>query len=304
MTSSPRPEISVLCITYKHEAFIRQALDGFVSQKVNVPFEIIIGNDCSPDSTETIINEYVHNYPNIIVPVTHTVNIGAAKNFASIVNRIHGRYVAICDGDDFWTDPLKLQKQYDFLENHQDYTVCFHKVRQLFEDHSQPDVICGPEQYLPDVAAQRDYFIFEDLLRINVISSLSVMYRWKLGTSLPSWMLNYAICDLPLHLIHADTGKIGYINEEMGSYRRHSGGSWWNHESLEHRKKNTASYISLLEHVNAYLNNRHDKIFIPILRILKQDLQELEKEGTQGLPTFFSKLRWRLVRHFAWKGAQ
>lgn len=290
------PAISVLCITYKHERFIRQALEGFVMQQLNVPFEVLVGDDCSPDGTAAIVRDFAERYPNIIKPVLHAHNLGAARNLESLVQQIRGRYVAICDGDDYWTDPLKLQKQYDFLESHPDHSMCFHKVRQFFEDGSHPETVIDPRQYLPDVMRARDFFDLGDLLRINVIASLSVMYRWKLGNTLPPWMFNYGVCDLPMHLLHADAGKIGYLDEEMGAYRKHSEGSWWNHESLEHRRANQSRYIALLEDVRAHLGGRHDQAFGPVLRQLKYEMRRLGNARPSRWRALFDRVSGWLLR--------
>ncbi|MYL84634.1 glycosyltransferase [Desulfovibrio aerotolerans] len=292
--SVKKPAISVLCVTFNHENFIKDALEGFVSQQLNVPFEVLVGDDCSTDGTSSVIRKYASQYPHIIKPILHKENIGASRNFASLVRRIQGKYVALCDGDDYWTDTLKLQKQYDFLESFPDYSMCFHLVRQSYDDGSQPDILYGPGHYLPDVVTSRNYFKLADLLRINVIASLSVLYRWKMGNTLPEWMLKYNICDLPIHLIHADIGKIGYIDEEMGTYRKHARGSWWNHETPAHKKENSARYISLLEDINASLNYRNESDFRAIINVSKIELAKLQGDKSPFYRVLSSKLAYAI----------
>ena len=124
-----KPLLSIICITYNHKDFIRQALEGFVMQKTNFKFEVLIHDDASTDGTADIIREYEAKYPDIIKPIYQKENqfskgVHILKTF--IYPRVLGKYVALCEGDDYWTDPNKLQKQVDFLEAHPEYSGCFH----------------------------------------------------------------------------------------------------------------------------------------------------------------------------------
>lgn len=123
------PLVSISCITYNHSNFIRECMDGFLMQKTNFPFEILIHDDCSTDGTKEIIENYAEKYPDIIKPLYEEENqYQNGKPAGSIVwnfPRAKGKYIAICEGDDYWTDPLKLQKQVDFLEAHQEYGMCY-----------------------------------------------------------------------------------------------------------------------------------------------------------------------------------
>ena len=127
---SQNPLVSIVCITYNHERFIRDALDGFVMQKTNFPFEILINDDASTDKTADIIREYEAKYPNLFRCVYQTENQWGKKDVCRdiLYPMIRGQYVALCEGDDYWTDPLKLQKQVDFMESHPDFYICFHPV--------------------------------------------------------------------------------------------------------------------------------------------------------------------------------
>lgn len=122
-----KPLVSICCITYNHESYIKNALDGFVMQKTNFPFEIVISDDCSKDETRKVIEEYKIKYPNLIRDVSPQKNLGVSKNFSYVQQCAHGKYIAICEGDDYWTDQYKLQKQVDFMEKHPDYSVCWHR---------------------------------------------------------------------------------------------------------------------------------------------------------------------------------
>ena len=125
--------VSICCITYNHENFIRDAIEGFLMQQTNFDYEIIIANDCSPDNTDSFVKKYINNHPKgkLIKYFRHDKNIGVMPNFIFALKQCTGKYIALCEGDDYWTDPYKLQKQVDFLEANLDYTICFHLVENF-----------------------------------------------------------------------------------------------------------------------------------------------------------------------------
>lgn len=146
------PLVSICCITYNHAPFIRKCLDGFLMQETSFPYEILIHDDASTDGTDSIIKEYKLNYPNLIFPLYETEN-QYSKGFSLSpsnmdikfnYSRAKGKYIAYCEGDDYWTDPLKLQKQIDFMESHPDYSVCFHRCQYFDEaDETCQDDHCS-----------------------------------------------------------------------------------------------------------------------------------------------------------------
>ncbi|NCD41933.1 MAG: glycosyltransferase, partial [Bacteroidia bacterium] len=129
--------VSICCITYNHEPFIRQCLDGFLMQKTDFPFKIVIHDDCSTDKTPDVIREYKQKYPDILCPIFQEVNQmskGHSITVEFVLPACHGKYIALCEGDDYWTDPLKLQKQVDFLEAHPEYSLCGHNTKIVYEN--------------------------------------------------------------------------------------------------------------------------------------------------------------------------
>ncbi len=126
--------LSIICDTYNHEKYIAQCLDGILMQKVNFTFEVLIHDDASVDNTANIIKEYELKYPDTVKPIYQSENQyykGASAYIWQTYQfpRAKGKYVAMCEGDDYWTDPYKLQKQVDFLEKNEEYSICFHKVK-------------------------------------------------------------------------------------------------------------------------------------------------------------------------------
>lgn len=218
--SNTKPLVSISCITYNHRNFIVSALEGFLAQKTNFSFEVLIHDDASTDGTAEIIKSYAEKYPDIIKPYLQKNNqyskgirgMSLRFNFP----RARGKYIALCEGDDYWTDSTKLQRQVDFLENNKDYSLVFHSVNVHFEDQSLSDVTF-PEN--------KKNLNIERLLEENFIQTNSVMYRAR---------KHYDDCEtdvLPgdwyLHLYHAQFGKIGFLDRTMSVYRRHEGGVWW-----------------------------------------------------------------------------
>ena len=128
--------LSIGMITYNHEDYIEQAIEGILQQRTNFPMELIISNDASTDQTSARIQKIINTNqnPNITIRyVDQPDNIGMMKNFEFVLTESSGRYIAICEGDDYWTDPLKLQKQYDFMDEHAECSFCFHKAEKYSE---------------------------------------------------------------------------------------------------------------------------------------------------------------------------
>lgn len=219
-----QPKVIVICTTYNHEKFLAETLEGFVTQKTNFPFQVLVGEDCSPDGTAKILREYAEKYPDIIRPFYRKHNL-VEENFFTLADEADAPYVAICEGDDYWTDCEKLQKQADFMDEHPEYTVSFHPVRVKWEGGTKHDSIFPPQKML----GGKTEFDLNDLLRQNFIQTNSVMYRWRFGKGkdirkeFPSGILPG---DWFLHLLHAEKGKIGFMSDIMAVYRKHNGGIW------------------------------------------------------------------------------
>ena len=226
-------KVSVLCVTYNHAGFIRQALEGVVSQKTNFPFELIVHDDASTDGTADIVREFADRYPDIVVPILQTENQytrGGCIARRFLWPRIRGRYVAFCEGDDYWTDPDKLQLQADWLDAHPSSGICFHRTVMHWENGERPDSVYPDEETIA-----KGPFTFERLLDHNFIQTASVMYRWRLKGREESVPRGIAPGDWYKHLVHAQGGEIGFIPRTMAVYRRHAGGVWWGADKSDDR---------------------------------------------------------------------
>ena len=220
-------KVSIVCITYNHINYIEDAINSFLSQKAKFLFEVLIHDDASHDGTADIIKKYASKYPEIIKPVFQTVNqwsLGKSVAKTFLWPRIHGKYVAYCEGDDYWTDPYKLQKQVDALDAHPEASVCFHPVTVHWEDGTCPDSVFPSPEY----RFNKNVLELSDLLKRNFIQTNSVMYRWRFHSDLFSLFPDDILpCDWFLHLLHAQMGKILFLPDNMGVYRKHKNSLWY-----------------------------------------------------------------------------
>ena len=247
-------KVSVLMITYNQEHYIAQALDSILTQHVNFDYEIVIGEDCSTDRTRSIVLDYQQRYPYRIRVLLPETNLGMMRNFMATYTACTGEYVAILEGDDFWTSPHKLQKQVDFLDNKPDFAICFHNSLILSEiDSRSGDQLCRPEQ--------KEVATLEDLLHENFIPTLTVMFRNRLFGRFPDWFAELKYGDWPLHLLNAQFGKIGYLNESMAMYRVHGGGAASGAVGdIDRYLRNIDGIIEVYERFNAFFAYRYDDI--------------------------------------------
>jgi glycosyltransferase involved in cell wall biosynthesis len=209
------PLVTICCITYNHEKFIQEALDGFLMQKTNFSIEIIIHDDASTDNTANIIREYQAQYPHLIKPVFQTENQYSSVGFgfiSSIFQQAQGKYIALCEGDDYWTDPLKLQKQIDFLEANPDFAICFHQAQVLEQGELK-------NNYINRAPAAISTII--DLARGNYIMTASCVFRNNTSNILGPNFLKSPCGDYYIHIMNAQYGHIFYMDEIMSVYRIH-----------------------------------------------------------------------------------
>lgn len=253
-------KVSVCVPTYNHEKYIGQMLDGALMQKTSFPFEIVIGDDASTDRTQDIIRNYQARFPGRIRAFLHETNQGPSEprefagrnNVLMLVKACQGEYVAMCEGDDYWTDSFKLQKQVDFLDANPDYYLSHHNVEVIYEDQSPSHLFNALDQ--PETSTIVD--ILEDKW---FMATASWMYRnYFLDHDFAPWHAKAAAGDWALIIQLAAQGKIGYIPDVMGVYRKHSAGLSNVHADTNNRF--LANRKSMFENVNEWLDFRYNKV--------------------------------------------
>jgi glycosyltransferase involved in cell wall biosynthesis len=239
----PDYAVSVCLITYNQVDFIRKAIDSILMQKVNFTWEIIIADDLSTDGTREIVKEYQEKHPQLIKLVPRSKNVGPGINFIELIYSAKGKYISYLEGDDYWIDDKKLQKQFDALEANPDCTICFHRIYEI-QGHSDKKTIVD---LVPPNSLERTKYSILDLARNNFIPSLSLFFVNGLFKEFPSWYLGCPAGDYALHLLNAKKGDIYFIPEFMGVYRRHINGTWGPKESKYQLEKLLISLDYLLE---------------------------------------------------------
>ena len=249
--SVTNPKVSVLVLTYNHELFIEQALHSILVQEVNFEYELVIGEDCSTDRTREIVRKFQMEHRDKVRLILPEKNLGSGGSilFLQVIKSAKGQYIAWMDGDDYWTDPRKLQKQVDFLDQHPECAICFHDAIVVYEDGS------GRPARPFNALKPKNFSTLQDLFGDNYIPSLSVMVRNKQTYNFPDWFRAYEYLDWELHIFYAQFGKLGYLDEVMGVYRVHPGGVWSGSTSKRHLPK----MIEMMEEMNVYLNFRYAK---------------------------------------------
>lgn len=216
--------VSIITLTYNHEPYIRECLDGILMQQTSFKFELLIHDDASTDNTANIIREYATKYPNIIKPIYQTENQYSQKvpiGCTYLYPRAQGKYIALCEGDDYWTDPLKLQKQVDFLESHPDYVMCTHH----FNTYNQEDGSFGEDwnlNFTDDFTFDLDFFIKRDCW---ITQPLTLLFR-RCSLNLCEYSQYPNAKDVTLIYQILKKGKGIFLNDNMGIYRCHNGGIW------------------------------------------------------------------------------
>lgn len=226
------PLVSVWMITYNHEKYISQALDGILMQKTNFNYEIVIGEDCSTDRTREICIEYQKKYPDKIKLLLNEKNIGVTPNFIQTLKACKGKYIALCEGDDYWTDSYKLQKQVDFLEANPEYSVVYTDCSLI---NSLGDKLPDTDYLIKQRKRYRSGDVFFNLLRENFINTLTVCLRAECIISDKSILDKWYIYDYYLWLQLAKKGKVQYIADITACYRIHATGLCQNDEFFRQR---------------------------------------------------------------------
>ena len=241
MNETNIPLVSIRCITYNHEKYIRDTLEGFVMQKTNFKFEVIVHDDASTDNTPSIIREYAERYPDIIKPIFETENQYSKKDGSLdriMITACKGKYVAFCEGDDYWTNPYKLQKQVDFMENHPECSLTYHACENLFETsnvHGLYGDTVKPS-YTSITLLQSYFHTATIVVRNDVLKS--DLYKKALATKCKSG-------DTMLCLTASRLGTLNGFNEKMSVYRRHDKGISFEMENPQNMYSNYKAWTAV-----------------------------------------------------------
>ncbi len=264
-------QVSIFCLAFNHEKYIRQCLDSFVMQK-GVTFEIIIHDDASTDKTADIIREYTKKYPNLFKPVYQTTNhryfphIDYGKEY--LVPLISGKYVAMCEGDDYWTDPYKLKKQCEALEKNPDCYLCLHDV-EVVDEKGLPIGKHYPLCTVPTgkLLSENFFDIYEKARYYHLSSCFCLAEKYiEYKYNPPEFRLAALSWDRPLLLYFSYIGNVYYINETMSNYRFQRQGSWsssiygkeQNIDLFTMRKKHITQKKKMLRSFSAFSNRKYD----------------------------------------------
>jgi glycosyltransferase involved in cell wall biosynthesis len=252
------PLVDVNIAVYNHAPYLRQTLDSVVSQQTTFPYRILVGDDCSTDGSTEILKEYESKYPDRIKVIYQPKNLGLnaeERNGIILLKNSTAKYIALLDGDDYWSDPHKLQRQVDFLEANPDFSICFHRVYDLEE---------GKDLTLSKLntgESPQDYTI-NDLASSSVMMhTLSVVFRNGFINGLPEGFAQSPVGDYTMHMLNAAHGKIHYLPEPMGVYRKFVG--VWGTQAYASKQLN---WYKTLRYLVAYFNKPGNDIILQGLR--------------------------------------
>lgn len=260
-----RPLVSVCCLTYNHEKFIQNAIEGFLRQKTRFPVEILIHDDASIDATPSVIREYQGQNPCLIRAVLQAKNQRSQgrKPFKILTSRAQGEFIALCEGDDYWTESEKLQVQWDFLVHNPRFSCCFHRTSLI--NHAGTTI--QEEYFVPEGTE----FDFRDcLVSLKKQYATCSMFFRKAALAKPRIWYSKSPNDMFLELQLSLHGKIGFIDRNMGAYRKHNAGVWTGLSGVQQHLKMLYRYQLLLEDPEIY--KAYNSIIRHLIRKLEKGL--------------------------------
>ncbi len=235
-----KPLVSICMITYNHEKYIKQAIESVIMQRTNFTYELVIGEDCSTDGTLSICQERQSQHRQTIRLRPRPKNLGIIPNFLQTLQECAGQYVALCEGDDYWISPDKLQKQVDFLERHPDCASCFHGVNVFNQETGRS------EPYTSGYSGRRTVYTLDDILEHGAFpATCSLMMRNGIFADLPEWFHEVTQGDFVVHVLNGLHGTLGFLDETMAVYRVHRGGVCGGAQENAVLEKNVQEYLRI-----------------------------------------------------------
>lgn len=249
-------KVSVCMITYNQEKFVAQAINSVLMQKTSFDYELIIGDDNSIDTTLSIIQDFKNKYPEKITLLQSKNNTGPVNNFLRTLKSCQGQYIAILEGDDYWTSENKLQEQTDFLESNLDFMICFTSTEAINNTSSKINYLIPPEKYQNRISS------IVDLLQCNYIATCSIMYRNHILSEIPGWIATLKMGDYPLSILIAQYGFIGFIDKIMARYRMHDKSYYSSNKPIENYFSIIAIYETVMQNINKKYSTIIQKMII------------------------------------------
>lgn len=312
-SSSDQVMVSVICLAYNHEKFIVQTLDGFIKQKTSFKFEVIVHDDASTDNTARLIMGYENKYPDIIKPIYQQENqyskhVSIVKDF--IFPKTKGKYLAWCEGDDYWTDENKLQMQVDALENNDDCNACFSKVAFIDVDNNKigMEVPYYNETQIIQKDEYIDYCLYPKSGTLPFQISGFMMKRElysRYSAAPPEWREYFDVGDIPLFLYVGTKGNVYYINKVMSCYRTQNASSWsaiMNHSNdrfIRHYEVENKAFEAF-DHATEY--KYHSSVNEAIKRrqfMIYSKMHNVRMLKSSEFKDLYNKLSWqRKITHY------
>lgn len=238
--SSNHIKVSIIVLTYNQINYIDDALKSLVDQQAPFAYEIVVGDDCSTDGTIAKLDRWQSKHSSLIRLLKSEKNCGLLSNFIRTFNSCKGKYIAICEGDDYWTNRHKLQIQADFLDNNPSFSTCIHRVVNYYEHNNSKSLSNGRQKAVNTIV---------DLAKSNFITNVSAMFRATRVGCLPSWFGDVGTYDYALHMLNALDGDIYYMPKPMALYRKHQGAIWSRNSAAARLQLSMQVRQQLLTHI-------------------------------------------------------
>lgn len=292
-----KPMVVIECTAFNHGSYIRDALEGFVMQKTDFPFVAVVHDDASTDKTAEIIREYAERYPDIILPIFEKENQYSTRSLGGVMRMAceatGAKYIAICEGDDYWTDPLKLQKQVGFMQSHLQYSMCFHNVKQIFE---------GTNIYgLTEASIEDKEYSASEILGEWIIPTCSVLMKIEILKNRPKCK-DFIVGDNVLWATCLTYGRVRGLSNIMGVYRRLSNG--WTQKTTNTLKDQYYYNYKWIAHYRAMIQNfpKIDRFIFDkeicryMAAITIADLKNNRKKLIHNIITFYDEYKFLYIK--------
>lgn len=270
-------KLSVVMITYNHGLYLKKAIESILNQNTNFEFELIVSSDASPDNTDSVVESIINEHPkgNFIKYTSHQKNIGVMPNFHYALTQATGQYVALCEGDDYWTNENKLQMQVDFLDKNKGFAICYHAVSIDENNEIKKDTITKKVNKVTTIS---------DLAKGNYMHTCSVVYRNHLFPEFPDYFSKSPIGDYYLHMLNARHGNIYFFEENMANYRVHNS-SYWSSKKQTEREK---IWVTFIKNILPDFDSKVQKILLKQVYKIEKKAMSLSQKASYFFKNIFN----------------